>query len=137
MLSFFLAPLVLFWCYNLESRPAGLAVSLATFLSIVHVVTTFSMLGRIITATSAMGPTPILPKEREEELAHEDLTNVLLAEAKIHRQLNIPINKQYMTNNHVNGLECPYSTSLRRRHPGVELAYDFHDKNVEQHGCVK
>jgi hypothetical protein len=124
----------LFWWHNLESVPAGVVVTLTTLVSIVHVVTTFSMLGRIITASSAMGPTPILPKEQEERLTHKELTNVLLAEAKIHRRHNIPINKQYRNNKHnMNGSECPYVLSLRRRHPGVTVLEDSKDggENIE------
>ena len=92
------------------------------------------MLGRIITASSAMGPTPILPKEQEERLTHKELTNVLLAEAKIHGCRNIPINKQYSINKHnINGSDCPYGLSLRRRHPGVTVLEESKDcgENIE------
>jgi len=106
---------------------AALALALATIFSIVHVVTTFSLLGRIITTSSAMGPTPIMPKEQEEELSPKDLSDVLLAEARIHRKLQIPINKQYMTNSHANGSDCPYHMSLRRRYPGIHLEDHFED----------
>ena len=118
----------LFWWYNFKSVPAGVAVTLTTIVSIGHVVTTFSMLGRIITATSAMGPTPILPKEQEERLTHKELTNALLAEAKIHRRRKIPINKQYRNNKrNLNGADCPYVLSLRQRHPGITVMEDFKD----------
>lgn len=119
----------------MESVPAGVVVTLTTLVSIVHVVTTFSMLGRIITASSAMGPTPILPKEQEERLTHKELSNVLLAESQIHGCRNIPINKQYKSNkDSTHGSDCPYVLSLQRRHPGVTVLEESKDggENKEQ-----
>jgi len=127
----------MFWWYNLESDVASLIIVLVTVLSVVHVVTAFSMLGRLITNSSAMAETPIMPKEQEEKLTPKEISDILLAEAEIHRRLRIPINKQYLANMHVAGSSPSYATSLIRRHPGIRIdGYDNASDVVESDAMV-
>jgi hypothetical protein len=117
---------VLFWWVNLESLTASICITATTIVILGHVVTTYSSLGRIILATSAMGSTPILPKSEEEKLLPKQLTHLLLAECVLSKDLDTAVNRQYSRNTlHAANLqdELPFSyhESLRRRHPDINL----------------
>lgn len=104
---------------------------MATICSMMHVVATFSMLSRLIINCSAMGSTPILPKEEEEMLTPTGLSDVMLAETEISRKLGIPVAQQYRTNFH-DGSEISYRTSLQRRYNGIHLQGGTEATGVEE-----
>ena len=129
---------VLFWWINNEGyHTPSIAMTVVTIVLLCHVIATFSTIGRIIMATSAMSSTPILPKGTEERLLPHQLTNVLLSETIIAQQLQTPVNLQYYqspssTEYNTSEEDPPttapiptytYETSLRRRHPDIQLEH--------------
>jgi hypothetical protein len=76
-------------------------------------------------ATSAMGSTPILPKEEENELSPSQLSALLLNETRLARQAKIPVNRQYRMNYHQavatneGSNHFTYAESVRVRHAAV------------------
>lgn len=79
-------------------------------------------------ATSAMGHTPILPKKEESRMTPVELSNVLLSEAAIEKQLKTKVHQQYSHaasyHNSLNGrppVEMTYAASLKLRHPNIRL----------------
>lgn len=103
---------------------------LGALFSIMHVVTAFSLLGRMIVSSSAMGPTPILPKGEEERLSQTGVSDVIFAEAEIGRRLKVPITHQYLSNVE-EGSETSYRTSLKRRYPGIILKNSAEDRKQD------
>ena len=120
----------MFWWINVQDdlNSGAICLTVLTVVVIGHVIATFSALARLVMNTSAMGPTPIVPRVEEETLLPHELTNVLLAEAQIARRLQIKVNHQYKYNS--SELEkdstgqqavITYEMSLRRRFPDIEV----------------
>jgi len=121
----------MFWWVNVQGfYRSSLALTIIFLVLTMHVIATFSAMGRIIMGTSAMGSTPILPRGTEEELLPHELTNVLLSESRIASQLRTKVNLQYRNNTANNSdldlSTLTYESSLRRRHPGIKLE-DVHE----------
>ena len=87
----------MFWWVNFQSFVTILLL-LLLFLLMLHIISTFSALGRLILATRAMGAIPILPKEEEEGLTPDQLTQSLLRVSSLTQQSPTPINQQYSYN---------------------------------------
>ena len=87
----------MFWWVNFQSFVTILLLLLLLFLML-HIVSTFSALGRLILATHAMGDHPILPQQQEEGLTPDQLSQSLLfyASASLTRDPMTPINQQYI-----------------------------------------
>lgn len=124
-----------------EASTGAICLTVLTILCVGHVISTFSALARMIMFTSAMGNTPILPRDDEESMLPHQLTNVLLQETYMARKLGIQVNQQYRHNNpnpnpndtqqqkqqeHAEE-ETPltYEMSLRRRYPDVQVVDDI------------
>jgi len=91
---------------------------------IIHIASTYSSMGRVIMATSAMGPTPILSKEEEDELTPAQLSSLLLDDTRLARRAKIPVNRQYRMNYqetvlHEGSKRFTYAESVRVRHAAV------------------
>lgn len=124
----FFAWLLLFWWVNYSAGDwMPIVLTGLTAALLVHIVSTFSKLSRIIMATSCMGQTPILPREKEELLSPTELDTVLLNETMLARKAKTPVNRQYLVNFHdVEGkTKVTYKELLQKRHPGVGLKSDL------------
>lgn len=91
---------------------------------IIHISSTYSSMGQIIMATSAMAPTPILPKEEEDELTPAQLSCLLLDDTRLARRAKIPVNRQYRMNYQEAVMRegsnsFTYAESVRVRHAAV------------------
>jgi hypothetical protein len=116
----------MFWWINVQDdlNSGAICLTVFTIACVGHVISTFSALGRMIMMTSAMGNVPILPRGDEEAMLPHQLTNVLLQEAGVARQLDTKVNQQYRLNNNDNihnDDPLTYEMSLRRRYPHIEL----------------
>ena len=89
---------VLFW-WILMPRYTALAFSIFGLVLIVHIVSTYSALGRIIMSTGAMSSHRILEKEIEEEMLPPRLAEELLRRTKEARAAAVPVNLQYRSIN--------------------------------------
>ena len=100
-----------------------------------HIISTYSALAKVVMSTSAMGEIPILPKEEEEKLLPPHLFDLLIAETRIAQQIKVPVNKQYRMNyqsllrersrsnsGRSNNVKMTYEESFVHRHPDVDLA---------------
>lgn len=61
----------------------------------IHIASTFSAMGEVVMASSAMSSSAVLPKSEEESLTPAELYKVLLLERDLARQAHVPVNKQY------------------------------------------
>mmetsp|Transcript_35096 Transcript_35096/g.73096 ORF Transcript_35096/g.73096 Transcript_35096/m.73096 type:complete len:182 (-) Transcript_35096:749-1294(-) len=76
--------------------PTGAIVLLVLGLvALSHIASTYSAMGQVIMATSAMSSEPILPTDEEEKLTPGELYHVLLHETMLAKKAEVPINKQY------------------------------------------
>jgi hypothetical protein len=80
-------------------RYTALSFSILGSVLIVHIVSTYSALGRIIMATGAMSSHRILEKEIEEEMLPSRLAEELLRRTKAARTAAVPVNLQYRSIN--------------------------------------
>ena len=76
-------------------RGAALALTVAAILQLSHIATTYSAMGRVIMATSAMSSERILEKADEEKLTPIQLYDVLLHRAYKAKKDPVLINRQY------------------------------------------
>jgi hypothetical protein len=76
-------------------KGAALALTIAGVLQLSHIATTYSAMGRVIMATSAMSPDRILTKEEEEKLTPIQLYDVLLLKTYKAKVNPVPIRLQY------------------------------------------
>ena len=114
----FFAWTVMFWW--IVSGTGAIVLTATGSALIIHIAITYSAMGRIIMATSAMGSTPIIPKEEEEELTPVQLSALLLNESRLACEAKIPVNRQYRRNvAHHDALSITYAESVNRRHPDV------------------
>jgi len=112
----------MFWWLNLSLK-AAMCMTLVTFCLLVHVMSTFSAISRIIMATSAMAETPILPTHVEMKLSPKRLTDVLLTEAAVAKSLQTKVRRQYLANypDLETREETTYESLLRHRHPDFKM----------------
>jgi len=84
----------MFWFVLL---PTGGATVMAVMGILIfgHIASTYSAMGQVIIATSAMSPEPILPVEEEEKLTPGQLHDVLVRETQLAKRANVPIHRQY------------------------------------------
>ncbi|CAB9510573.1 expressed unknown protein [Seminavis robusta] len=77
--------------------PQGLSLGLGVVASIllIHIVNTFSSMGRVIMDSGAMSQIPILDPEEEEKLDPHELSAVLIKRVVLARKAQVPINHQY------------------------------------------
>jgi hypothetical protein len=80
-------------------RYTALSFSILGSVLIVHIVSTYSALGRIIMSTGAMSSHRILEKEIEEEMLPPRLAEELLRRTKEARAAAVPVNLQYRSIN--------------------------------------
>jgi hypothetical protein len=85
---------VMFW-WLVMPRGAALALTVAAILQLSHIATTYSAMGRVIMATSAMSSDRILEKADEEKLTPIQLYDVLLHRAYKAKKDPVLINRQY------------------------------------------
>eukprot|EP00977_Amphora_coffeiformis_P016602 scaffold5169_cov172-Amphora_coffeaeformis.AAC.33 len=86
--------IVLFW-FKLLPLAAAIILGSAGTLLLVHLASTYSAMGEIILATSAMSASTVLEKGDEERLSPAELYKVLLLEHDLAKRAKIPIMKQY------------------------------------------
>lgn len=87
-------------------RYTALSFSILGSVLIVHIVSTYSALGRIIMSTGAMSSHRILEKEIEQEMLPPRLAEELLRRTKEARAAAVPVNLQYRSINiHASVLE--------------------------------
>ena len=96
----------MFWW--IVSGTGAIVLTAAGSVLIIHIASTYSSMGRVIMATSAMSPIRIIPKEEEERLTPSQLSVVLLNETRQARKAKIPVNQQYRMKH--------YHESVRLRH---------------------
>jgi hypothetical protein len=84
----------MFWWLVLP-RGAALALTVAAILQLSHIATTYSAMGRVIMANSAMSSDRILEKADEEKLTPIQLYDVLLHRTYEARANPVPISRQY------------------------------------------
>ena len=90
--------MVLFW-WILMPLYTALSFSILGSVLIVHIVSTYSALGRIIMSTGAMSSHRILEKAIEEEMLPPRLAEELLKRTKEARAAAVPVNLQYRSIN--------------------------------------
>jgi hypothetical protein len=76
-------------------RGAALALTVAAILQLTHIATTYSAMGRVIMATSAMSSERILEKADEEKLTPIQLYDVLLHKTYKAKRNPVLVNHQY------------------------------------------
>jgi len=86
--------IVLFW-FKLLPLIAAIILGSSGTLLLIHLTSTYSAMGEIIMATSAMSTSTVLDKYDEERLAPSELYKVLLLEHDLAKRAKIPIMKQY------------------------------------------
>jgi hypothetical protein len=84
----------MFW-WLVMPRGAALALTVAAILQLIHIATTYSAMGRVIMATSAMSSERILEKADEEKLTPIQLYDVLLHRTYKAKKNPVLINRQY------------------------------------------
>jgi hypothetical protein len=84
----------MFW-WLVMPRGAALALTVAAILQLTHIATTYSAMGRVIMATSAMSSERILEKADEEKLTPIQLYDVLLHRTYKAKENPVLINRQY------------------------------------------
>lgn len=90
----FLIFVTLTW-YVVMPTIAAFILSIGGFLLILHIISTFSAIGRIIMYTGAMADMPILPEEEEVKLNPHQLSDALIQRARLARKMNVDVMKQY------------------------------------------
>jgi hypothetical protein len=80
-------------------RYTALSFSILGSVLLIHIVSTYSALGRIIMSTGAMSSHRILKKEIEEEMLPGRLADELLRRTKEARAAAVPVNLQYRSIN--------------------------------------
>jgi hypothetical protein len=76
-------------------RSVALALTVAAILQLSHIATTYSAMGRVIMATSAMSSDRILEKADEEKLTPIQLYDVLLHKTYNAKKNPVLISRQY------------------------------------------
>jgi hypothetical protein len=103
-------------------RGAALALTVAAILQLTHIATTYSAMGRVIMATSAMSSERILEKADEEKLTPIQLYDVLLHKTYNAKKNPVLVNRQYrpaIPSNSTSQLSLPEEASeLVHYHPG-------------------
>ena len=136
MSHFFLPVKAMFWW--IVSGTGAIVLTAAGSVLIIHIASTYSSIGRVIMATSAMGPTPILPKEEEDELNPSQLSAVLLNETRLARKAKIPVNQQYRINYHEamsnrRAKNFTYEESVRVRHSdAIAAALEEENQSIDE-----
>ena len=86
---------VMFW-FKLLPLAAALVLGVSGLLLMSHLASTYSAMGEVILATSAMSKKkPMLSKADEERLTPAELYKVLLLQHDVAKQAQVPVNKQY------------------------------------------
>lgn len=86
--------IVLFW-FKLLPLVAAIILGSVGILLLVHLASTYSAMGEIIMATSAMSTSTVLERADEERMTPVELYKVLLLEHDLARKAKVPIMKQY------------------------------------------
>jgi hypothetical protein len=98
---------------------AALVLTVAGILQLSHIATTYSAMGRVIMATSAMSPDRILEKADEEKLTPIQLYDVLLHRTYQAKANPVLISRQYRQDIPSNSSsELPLGSGLLQYHPG-------------------
>jgi hypothetical protein len=84
----------MFW-WLVMPKFAAIALTVAGILQLSHIATTYSAMGRVIMATSAMSPDRILEKADEEKLTPTQLYDVLLHRTYQAKANPVAISSQY------------------------------------------
>lgn len=84
----------LFWWVIMPFGPA-LFLSVGGFLLIVHIVSTYSALARIIIDTGAMSAKRVLDEDKEDEMTPSELAEELLKRTREARKNAVPVNLKY------------------------------------------
>ena len=113
----FFAWIVLFWFKLLPLAAAILLGSVGVVL-FVHLASTYSAMGEIIIATSAMSHSTVLEKTDEERLTPVELYKVLLLEHDLAKRAKVPIMKQYRID-YFNSIRESLMTELMERGEGT------------------
>ncbi|KAL7563283.1 hypothetical protein ACA910_016644 [Epithemia clementina (nom. ined.)] len=87
----------LFW-FIIMPTSVAITLTIVGVLLMSHISGTYSAMGEVIMATSAMAPDPILSEEQEEKMVPRELYHALLHETQLAEKANIPINRQYRMN---------------------------------------
>lgn len=74
---------------------AALPVTILAILLQLHIINTFSAMGRVIMHTGAMSDLPILDPEEEEKRKPSELSELLIKRTQLSRKVNVPIDGQY------------------------------------------
>jgi len=84
----------LFWWVIMPSIPA-VVLSVGGVFLIVHIVSTYSALARIIMETGAMGSRRVLDQEKEDDMTPQELAEELLRRTRDARIKSVPVNQKY------------------------------------------
>lgn len=105
----------------------AVAFTLGAVLQISHISSTYSAMGEVIMATSAMSHERIIPKDEEEEMTPKELSQILYKQMRLARRAGIPITRQYRMDYHGH----LRSTDLEANH---EQKIDTHEKQQSRTG---
>lgn len=78
----------------MPSIPA-VVLSVGGVFLIVHIVSTYSALARIIMETGAMGSRRVLDQEKEDDMTPQELAEELLRRTRDARIKSVPVNQKY------------------------------------------
>ena len=74
---------------------AAFILSAGGLIMMLHIISTFSAIGRVVMLTGAMSELPIMPEDEEDKLNPYQLSDALIQRTRLARRMNVDVNRQY------------------------------------------